>query len=304
MENYKTDPCDASEPIGIVNTERQYRSQSLNIDRIEIDDSSSSSSSSTNRILFARSKTLHVDELDKISRSDSTDSRKLQSDLSLDSDTVPLATNQNNTQPTRELSSSSDTSGQDKASYSEKQDRFKHMKDSFFNNTISDEAGTSRQKFKHIHNFLLKEEMLKQRMKSGSIDMYHMGETFDVDDEESSTEQRRKKLISQRTMDCRSNFSFIKDLSIDTEATRTPQRERLKRWYSDQIVEEETDDVGVKDTIRRVLRNNLNKTKFRAKQRMRNVIVTPIKIHQRIILRQDQEGIEEEDSGVEPCRKL
>uniref|UniRef100_A0A8D8LU77 Afadin n=1 Tax=Cacopsylla melanoneura TaxID=428564 RepID=A0A8D8LU77_9HEMI len=302
MENYKTDLCDASEPIGIVNTERQYRSQSLNIDRIEIDDSSSSSSSSTNRIIFARSKTLHVDELDKISRSDSTDSRKLQSDISLDYDTIPPATNQNNKQPTRELSSSSDTSGQDKASYSEKQDRFKRIKDSFFNNTISDEAGSSRQKFKHIHNFLLKEELLKQRMKSGSIDMYHMGGTFD---DERGSEQRRKKLISQRTMDCQSNFSFTKDASMDTEATTTsiPQREKLKRWYSDQILEEETEDFGVKDTFRRVLRNNLNKTKFRAK-RMRNVIVTPIKIHQRIILRQDQDGIEEEESGLDPCRKL
>lgn len=290
MENYKTDDCDAREPMEFVNTERQFRSKSLNIDRIDIDDSSSTSSSSTNRIIFARSKTLHVDELDKISRADSMDSSKLNSD----SLQTALSSEM------QQRSSSSDSSTQDRPSYSEKQDRFKHIKDSFFNSTISDEAGTSRQKFKHIHNFLMKEELLKQRMKSGSIDMHHMGETFDVDDE--STEQRRRKLISQKTMDCRSNFSFIKDPSIDTEPVAPAQRERLKRWYSDQIFDEPTDEFGSKDTFRRVLRNNLNKTKFRAK-RMRNVIVTPIKIHQRLILRQDQEGIEEED-GIEPCRKL
>lgn len=303
MENYKTEPCDASEPTMVdieVNREGQYNSK---CDRIEIDDSSSTSSSSTNKILFAPSKTLNVDELDRISRSDSSDSRKLDSDVSLDFDSMKTVLPSNHIyQKIKEKSSSSDTSSHDKASYSEKQDRFKHIKDSFFNNTISDETNSSGETFKHIHNFLLKEELLKQRMKSGSIDMHHMGDTFDIDieDETSSTEQRRRKLISQKTMDCRSNFSFTKDPS--SLETPIPQREKLKRWYSDQIFDEPCDEFGSKDIFRRVLRNNLNKTKFRAK-RMRNVIVTPIKIHQRIILRQDQEGIEEED-GIEPCRKL
>lgn len=288
-ETYKTEQCDV---------ERQYRSQSLNIDRIELDDCSSSSSCSTNRILFARSRTLNVDELDKISRTDSLDSRKL-SDLSVDFDSLRTAVPSNDTcQALQESSSSSDTSVQDRASYSEKQDRFKHIKDSFFNNTISEEASSSGDTFKHIHNFLLKEELLKQRMKSGSIDMYRMGDTFDKD--EMTAEQRRRKLVSQKTMmDCRSNFSFIKDPSIDSETTCVPQRDKLKRWYSDQIFEEPSEDAASKDIFRRVLRNNLNKTKFRAK-RMRNVIVTPIKLHQRIIL---QEGIAEED-GTEPVRKL
>lgn len=289
-ETYKTEHC---------NVERQFRSKSLNIDRVEIDDCSSSSSSSTNRILFARSKTLNVDELDKISHSDSVDSRKL-SDLSVDLDSLRTVIPSNHfREPLRESSSSSDSSVMDRASYSEKQDRFKHIKDSFFNNTISDEAGTSEEKFIHIHNFLMKEELLKQRMKSGSIDMYHMEDAYHKD--EMTAEQRRRKMIPQKTMGCQSNFSFIKDPSIDTD-TSVPQREKLKRWYSDQIFEEPSEDISSKDIFRRVLRNNLNKTKFRAK-RMRNVIVTPIKIHQRIILRQDQEGIAEED-GVEPSRKL